>query len=130
MKTTQDFVDFCNKHKIICKANKKTIGLFLSRILLQNAGYKKFPLNPYTSYEIYLELHQASLKNNIKSENINYLSADNQDIMNFVVLYGSKDLKKFLQNNGYHIIEVPRQRKFKDSAVIKQSLTDTIKMTR
>lgn len=138
MKTiTQEFVDFCKRYKIICKTNKKTVVWFLSVKFLQKAGYKKLPLNPIKIIDIYLNLHEASVENNIQSEHPDYLSVKNIDIMNSVVYKvskgskGSKDLKKFLQKNGYPIIEVPRQKKLKDTVDIeKKSLTDTIRMFR
>ncbi len=118
----QDLLD--NYKKTIFKKDKKIYSEAAAKIYLKNAGYTNFDNIDINA--IYRELNDISFKNGIRGENSQYLSVKNEDIMNSVIANGSEQLKKFLSNNGYFIIEVPQITRLKDLSLKKNSSRDTV----
>ncbi len=119
----EDFLKFCKKNQKFCEENKKTMSDIYASIRLRSAGYTN--LDGVDLTQIFKELDKLSTDNGISQYHKQYMSADNEDVMNAIVAKSSDNLKLFLRNNGYHIVELPKTRMLKDAVKEDKQKQDT-----
>lgn len=98
--TIKDIDNFCKKYTKLCSKNKKIVNEKRAKIYLKEAGYSNLK-GEYDLYKIWKELDEVSAITMVFPGNKSYLNANDIFVRYSIFLHGSKELKKFIEQNGH-----------------------------
>jgi hypothetical protein len=98
--TIKDIDSFCKKYTKLCSKNKKIVNEKRAKIYLKEAGYSNLK-GEYDLYKIWKELDEVSAITMVFPGNKSYLNANDMFVRYSIFLHGSKELKKFIEQNGH-----------------------------
>ncbi len=96
-KSLEEMISFCEKHRLICRLNRKTIYKTTARLYMKSAGYLNF--GKFNIEKLYEELKEVSRKNGIHPTSPLYLSVKHPKIAKYVSNKASSELKEFIKYN-------------------------------
>lgn len=96
--TIKDIDNFCKKYTKICSRNKKIVDERRAKIYLKDAGYSVLKGD---LFKIWKELDEISAITMVFPGHKSYLNANDIFVRYSIFLHGSKDLKKFIEENGH-----------------------------
>lgn len=100
-KSLDEMISFCEKHRFLCRINRKSIYKMSARFYMKKAGYLNF--GKHNVEKMYEELKKISEKHGIRPVNPMYLSVKHPKIAKHVRSKGSKELRDFLIKNNFSL---------------------------